>query len=89
MEYDVNENKRSHRTCELCDRVIIGDREWAGRMLQGGRRGPGKGRSEGSSAEGWSEAVLWSRAASLAVSAWPDDPQRMILGFQGLFTARV
>ncbi|NWX06785.1 MOD5 dimethylallyltransferase, partial [Caloenas nicobarica] len=29
MEYDVNENKRSHRLCELCDRVIIGDREWA------------------------------------------------------------
>ncbi|KAM9255841.1 tRNA dimethylallyltransferase isoform 2-T2 [Cariama cristata] len=29
MEYDVNENKRSHRVCELCDRVIIGDREWA------------------------------------------------------------
>ncbi|KFV10541.1 hypothetical protein N339_13088, partial [Pterocles gutturalis] len=32
MEYDVNENKRSHRVCELCDRVIIGDREWAGRI---------------------------------------------------------
>ncbi|XP_010165192.2 tRNA dimethylallyltransferase, partial [Antrostomus carolinensis] len=29
MECDVNENKRSHRVCELCDRVIIGDREWA------------------------------------------------------------
>ena len=36
MEYDVNENKRSHRVCELCDRVIIGDREWAGRIWQGG-----------------------------------------------------
>ncbi|NXY39234.1 MOD5 dimethylallyltransferase, partial [Pomatorhinus ruficollis] len=23
------ENKRSHRVCELCDRLIIGDREWA------------------------------------------------------------
>lgn len=32
LEYDINENKRSHRVCELCDRVIIGDREWAGRM---------------------------------------------------------
>ncbi|XP_064327216.1 tRNA dimethylallyltransferase isoform X2 [Phalacrocorax carbo] len=29
MEYDINENKRSHRMCDLCDRVIIGDREWA------------------------------------------------------------
>ncbi|XP_074782434.1 tRNA dimethylallyltransferase isoform X2 [Athene noctua] len=29
MKYDVNENKRSHRVCELCDRIIIGDREWA------------------------------------------------------------
>ncbi|KAM6045195.1 tRNA dimethylallyltransferase isoform 3-T3 [Chlamydotis macqueenii] len=29
MGYDVNENKRSHRVCELCNRVIIGDREWA------------------------------------------------------------
>ncbi|XP_068773455.1 tRNA dimethylallyltransferase isoform X2 [Struthio camelus] len=29
MEYDVNENKRSRHVCELCDRVIIGDREWA------------------------------------------------------------
>lgn len=36
MEYDVNENKRSHHVCELCERVIIGDREWAGRMRQGG-----------------------------------------------------
>ncbi|NXJ76934.1 MOD5 dimethylallyltransferase, partial [Trogon melanurus] len=32
MEHDVSENKRSHRVCELCDRVIIGDREWAGRI---------------------------------------------------------
>ncbi|XP_035417871.2 tRNA dimethylallyltransferase isoform X2 [Cygnus atratus] len=29
MEFDANENKRRHRVCELCDRVIIGDREWA------------------------------------------------------------
>ncbi|XP_010721842.1 tRNA dimethylallyltransferase isoform X1 [Meleagris gallopavo] len=29
MECDVNENKRSRRVCELCSRVIIGDREWA------------------------------------------------------------
>ncbi|NWH56621.1 MOD5 dimethylallyltransferase, partial [Geococcyx californianus] len=29
MEHDVNENKRSHHVCELCDRLIIGDREWA------------------------------------------------------------
>ncbi|KGL85297.1 hypothetical protein N309_04742, partial [Tinamus guttatus] len=29
MECDVHENKRSHRVCEVCDRVIIGDREWA------------------------------------------------------------
>ncbi|NXU59142.1 MOD5 dimethylallyltransferase, partial [Turnix velox] len=29
MEYDAKENKRSHRVCDICDRVIIGDREWA------------------------------------------------------------
>ncbi|NXX79051.1 MOD5 dimethylallyltransferase, partial [Urocolius indicus] len=29
MQHDASENKRSHRVCELCDRVIIGDREWA------------------------------------------------------------
>ncbi|XP_030320386.1 tRNA dimethylallyltransferase isoform X3 [Calypte anna] len=29
LECDMNENKRSHHMCELCDRVIIGDREWA------------------------------------------------------------
>ncbi|NXU84927.1 MOD5 dimethylallyltransferase, partial [Xiphorhynchus elegans] len=29
MEHDVTENKRSHRVCELCDRLILGDREWA------------------------------------------------------------
>ncbi|KAM8796012.1 tRNA dimethylallyltransferase [Eudromia elegans] len=29
MECDARENKRSHRVCEVCDRVIIGDREWA------------------------------------------------------------
>uniref|UniRef100_A0A8B9SPC2 tRNA isopentenyltransferase 1 n=1 Tax=Anas platyrhynchos TaxID=8839 RepID=A0A8B9SPC2_ANAPL len=31
MEFDANEDKRRHRVCELCNRVIIGDREWAGR----------------------------------------------------------
>ncbi|NXC33151.1 MOD5 dimethylallyltransferase, partial [Campylorhamphus procurvoides] len=29
MEHDGTENKRSHRVCELCDRLILGDREWA------------------------------------------------------------
>ncbi|KAF4800127.1 tRNA dimethylallyltransferase, mitochondrial [Turdus rufiventris] len=29
MEQDEKENKRSHRVCELCARIIIGDREWA------------------------------------------------------------
>ncbi|XP_025054450.1 tRNA dimethylallyltransferase isoform X3 [Alligator sinensis] len=29
MEPDINENKRSHHMCELCNRIIIGDREWA------------------------------------------------------------
>ncbi|XP_068924121.1 tRNA dimethylallyltransferase isoform X4 [Petaurus breviceps papuanus] len=29
LQYDVTENKRSHHRCELCDRIIIGDREWA------------------------------------------------------------
>ncbi|NXU17919.1 MOD5 dimethylallyltransferase, partial [Pardalotus punctatus] len=29
MEQDEKENKRSRRVCELCDRLIIGDREWA------------------------------------------------------------
>nr|XP_048681781.1 tRNA dimethylallyltransferase isoform X1 [Caretta caretta] len=29
MESEINEDKRSHHMCELCNRVIIGDREWA------------------------------------------------------------
>ncbi|XP_036603802.1 tRNA dimethylallyltransferase isoform X1 [Trichosurus vulpecula] len=29
LQSDVTENKRSHHRCELCDRIIIGDREWA------------------------------------------------------------
>ncbi|XP_074161346.1 tRNA dimethylallyltransferase isoform X2 [Sminthopsis crassicaudata] len=29
LQCDVTENKRSHHRCELCDRIIIGDREWA------------------------------------------------------------
>uniref|UniRef100_A0A8C3SS63 tRNA dimethylallyltransferase n=1 Tax=Chelydra serpentina TaxID=8475 RepID=A0A8C3SS63_CHESE len=29
MESEINEDKRSHHVCELCNRVIIGDREWA------------------------------------------------------------
>ncbi|XP_057641327.1 tRNA dimethylallyltransferase isoform X1 [Chionomys nivalis] len=29
MAYDETENKRSHHMCDLCDRIIIGDREWA------------------------------------------------------------
>ncbi|NXE93247.1 MOD5 dimethylallyltransferase, partial [Menura novaehollandiae] len=35
MEHDEKENKRSHHMCELCDRLIIGDREWAGRTQAG------------------------------------------------------
>lgn len=35
MEHDGKENKWSHRVCELCARLIIGDREWAGRATQG------------------------------------------------------
>lgn len=42
MEHDENENKRSHRMCELCDRLIIGDREWAGRAQTGGKGAPGR-----------------------------------------------
>nr|XP_042700649.1 tRNA dimethylallyltransferase isoform X1 [Chrysemys picta bellii] len=29
MESEIKEDKRSHHMCELCNRVIIGDREWA------------------------------------------------------------
>uniref|UniRef100_A0A8C5ME42 tRNA dimethylallyltransferase n=1 Tax=Leptobrachium leishanense TaxID=445787 RepID=A0A8C5ME42_9ANUR len=29
MTCDENENKRSRHICDVCDRVIIGDREWA------------------------------------------------------------
>ncbi|XP_050017302.1 tRNA dimethylallyltransferase isoform X2 [Alexandromys fortis] len=29
MAYDETENKRSYHMCDLCDRIIIGDREWA------------------------------------------------------------
>uniref|UniRef100_A0A5F9D110 tRNA dimethylallyltransferase n=1 Tax=Oryctolagus cuniculus TaxID=9986 RepID=A0A5F9D110_RABIT len=29
MPYDENENKRSYHMCDCCDRIIIGDREWA------------------------------------------------------------
>lgn len=35
MEQDEKENKRSHHVCELCARIIIGDREWAGRAQEG------------------------------------------------------
>ncbi|XP_053431043.1 tRNA dimethylallyltransferase isoform X2 [Nycticebus coucang] len=29
MPYNETENKRSYHMCDLCDRIIIGDREWA------------------------------------------------------------
>lgn len=29
MPYNENENKRSYHMCDFCDRIIIGDREWA------------------------------------------------------------
>ncbi|MEE6484364.1 hypothetical protein FKM82_013850 [Ascaphus truei] len=28
LDCDKTENKRSHHTCDLCDRIIIGDKEW-------------------------------------------------------------
>ncbi|OBS80852.1 hypothetical protein A6R68_20932, partial [Neotoma lepida] len=31
MPYNETENKRSYHMCDLCDRIIIGDREWADR----------------------------------------------------------
>lgn len=72
MEHDEKENKRSHHVCELCDRLIIGDREWAGRAQTGHRRASGKAMG------------LWDDGAA---SLWQDDPQLMILAFQGLFAA--
>lgn len=81
MEFDVNEDKRRHCVCELCHRVIIGDREWAGR--------PSGGRKARGCARGAAPGSLQSRAASLAACARPADPRHVILGFQGLFTARV
>lgn len=32
MRSNETENKRSYHMCELCDRIIIGDREWAAHM---------------------------------------------------------
>uniref|UniRef100_K7GG10 tRNA isopentenyltransferase 1 n=1 Tax=Pelodiscus sinensis TaxID=13735 RepID=K7GG10_PELSI len=32
MESKMLEDKWSHHMCELCDKIIIGDREWAGRI---------------------------------------------------------
>ncbi|KAM4872316.1 tRNA dimethylallyltransferase isoform 2-T2 [Thomomys bottae] len=32
MSYNETENKRSYHMCDLCDRIIIGDREWAAHM---------------------------------------------------------
>lgn len=29
IPYNETENKRSYHMCDLCDRIIIGDREWA------------------------------------------------------------
>lgn len=69
MEQD-EENKRSHRVCELCARLIIGDREWAGGALTGHRGAPGRAE------------LLWGAGAA---ALWPDDPQLMILASQGLF----
>lgn len=45
-----------------------------------GQVGPGGGQGGDTARDG---------AASSAVSAWLNDPQHLILGFQGLFTARV
>ncbi|XP_067867201.1 tRNA dimethylallyltransferase isoform X2 [Heterodontus francisci] len=28
VEYDQNEGKRNRRRCELCDKIVLGDREW-------------------------------------------------------------
>lgn len=32
MPCNETENKRSYHMCDFCDRIIIGDREWAGRV---------------------------------------------------------
>ncbi|XP_029332047.1 tRNA dimethylallyltransferase isoform X3 [Mus caroli] len=32
MAYNESENKRSYHMCDLCDRIIIGDREWAAHL---------------------------------------------------------
>ncbi|XP_064408307.1 tRNA dimethylallyltransferase [Latimeria chalumnae] len=32
VDYDKNENKRSHHVCELCDKIILGDREWTAHL---------------------------------------------------------
>ncbi|XP_070466266.1 tRNA dimethylallyltransferase isoform X22 [Equus przewalskii] len=35
MPCNETENKRSYHMCDLCDRIIIGDREWAGMKIRG------------------------------------------------------
>nr|XP_025035284.1 tRNA dimethylallyltransferase-like [Pelodiscus sinensis] len=42
MESKMLEDKWSHHMCELCDKIIIGDREWAGRIRRGEIRGEGR-----------------------------------------------
>uniref|UniRef100_A0A8C5T5K0 tRNA isopentenyltransferase 1 n=1 Tax=Malurus cyaneus samueli TaxID=2593467 RepID=A0A8C5T5K0_9PASS len=50
MEHDEKENKRSHRVCELCDRLIIGT-GMAGRHREG-ERAPGTGNGQVGHREG-------------------------------------
>uniref|UniRef100_A0A8D1TJ29 tRNA dimethylallyltransferase n=1 Tax=Sus scrofa TaxID=9823 RepID=A0A8D1TJ29_PIG len=38
MPSSETENKRSYHICDLCDRIIIGDREWAGRVWGGAQK---------------------------------------------------
>lgn len=64
MAYNESENKRSYHMCDLCDRIIIGDREWAGRVqMRGCVEGHGKYIWVGG-------GVTLSKTSSLIIECW-------------------
>lgn len=80
MESEINEDKRSHHMCELCNRVIIGDREWAGRIQRAGKYTWDNFNVE-------LQFVSREQNESIDTCSWSYDLHYMISGFLGLFTA--
>ena len=84
MPRSETENKRSYHMCELCDRIIIGDREWAGKSLGSNTEKSARaGHTDFMKFKGFSSL---NAGVCLFVKRWPDSSNSLCSDFMEAFS---